>query len=146
MPDRHANTYPGCAVDLQSIVYSYSFVPNSNWSRDFPGQKEILSYLIQVAQEYRLYEHIRFCSTAESATWDDKLKKWNMSVTVAKGSKDVEATSNYTISSDFLVSALGQLSQPKWPEIEGLDSFTGKTMHSAAWDWTYDLKIEGSPL
>ncbi len=140
MLDRHANTYPGCAVDLQSIVYSYSFAPNSNWSRDFPGQKEILSYLTRVAQEYRLYEHIRFCSTAESATWDDELKKWNTSVTVAKGSKDAEATSNYTISSDFFVSALGQLSQPKWPEIEGLDSFTGKTMHSAAWDWTYDLK------
>ncbi|OBT39049.1 hypothetical protein VE00_10878 [Pseudogymnoascus sp. WSF 3629] len=136
----HANTYPGCAVDLQSIVYSYSFAPNSHWSRDFPGQKEILSYLTRVAQEYRLYEHVRFCSTAESATWDDELKKWNTSVTVAKGSKDAQATSNYTISSDFFVSAVGQLSQPQWPKIEGLDSFTGKTMHSAAWDWTYDLK------
>ncbi|KAF3492389.1 uncharacterized protein GIQ15_01906 [Arthroderma uncinatum] len=136
----HANTYPGCAVDLQSIVYSYSFAPNSNWSRDFPGQKEIMSYLTRVAQEYSLYEHIRFCSTAESAVWDDELKKWNTSVTVAKGSKDAEATSNYTISSDFFVSAVGQLSQPRWPEIEGLDSFKGKIMHSAAWDWTYDLK------
>ncbi|PQE04429.1 flavin-binding monooxygenase protein [Rutstroemia sp. NJR-2017a BVV2] len=136
----HANTYPGCAVDLQSIVYSYSFAPNSNWSRDFPGQKEILSYLTRVAQEYGLYEHIRFCSTVESATWDDKLKKWNTNVRVANGSKDAEATSNYTISSDFFVSAVGQLSQPKWPKIDGLDSFKGKTMHSAQWDWTYDLK------
>ncbi|EAW20389.1 flavin-containing monooxygenase [Aspergillus fischeri NRRL 181] len=125
----HANTYPGCAVDLQSIVYSYSFAPNSNWSRDFPGQREILSYLTRVAQDYGLYEHIRFCSTAESATWDDELKKWNTS-----------ATSNYTISSDFFVSAVGQLSQPKWPEIDGLESFKGKIMHSAAWDWAYDLK------
>jgi cation diffusion facilitator CzcD-associated flavoprotein CzcO len=125
---------------LQSIVYSYSFAPNSHWSRDFPGQKEILSYLTRVAQEYGLYEHIRFCSTVESATWDDKLKKWNTNVRVANGSKDAEATSNYTISSDFFVSAVGQLSQPKWPTIDGLDSFNGKTMHSAQWDWTYDLK------
>lgn len=92
-----------------------------------------------MAQEYNLYEHIRFCSTAESATWDDKLKRWNTSVKVAKGSKDAEAASNYTISSDFFVSAVGQLSQPRWPEIVGLDRFAGKVMHSAAWDWTYDL-------
>jgi cation diffusion facilitator CzcD-associated flavoprotein CzcO len=124
---------------LQSIVYSYSFAPNSNWSRDFPGQKEILSYFTRVAQEYGLYEHIRFCSTAESSTWDDELKKWKTHVTVAKGSKDAEAISEYTISSDFFVSAVGQLSQPNWPEIDGLNKFAGKVMHSAAWDWTCDL-------
>lgn len=93
-----------------------------------------------MAQEYKLYEHIRFSSTAEAATWDDELKKWRTSVTVAKGNKEAEASSNYTISSDFFVSAVGQLSQPKWPEIDGMDSFKGKTMHSARWDWTYDLK------
>lgn len=58
-----------------------------NWTRDFPGQQEILSYLTRVSQEYRLYQHIRFCSTAESATLDDELKKWNTHVTAAKGSK-----------------------------------------------------------
>ncbi|KAK4196683.1 monooxygenase [Triangularia verruculosa] len=136
----HANTYPGCAVDLQSIVYSYSFAPNSHWSRDFPGQKEILSYLTRVAEEYRLYEHIRFCSTAESATWDGDEKKWKTTVTVAKGSKDAEVTPSYTLSSDFFVTAVGQLSQPNWPKMDGLKTFRGKTMHSAAWDWTYDLK------
>ncbi|KAF4177954.1 hypothetical protein CNMCM8927_000588 [Aspergillus lentulus] len=73
----HANTYASCAVDLQPIVYGYSFAPNSNWSRDFLGQKEIPAYLTRVAQDYRLYEHTRFCSTAKSATWDDELKKWN---------------------------------------------------------------------
>lgn len=138
--NRYANTYPGCSVDLRSIVYSYSFAPNSEWTRDFPGQKEILSYLTRVAQEYGLYEHIRFCSTAESATWDDELKQWNTRVKVAQGSRDAETTSDYTISSDFLVSAVGQLSQPNWPEIKGLDTFKGKTMHSATWDWACDLK------
>jgi cation diffusion facilitator CzcD-associated flavoprotein CzcO len=37
------------------------------------------------------------------------------------------------------VSAVGQLNQPRWPDIEGVDSFTGKKMHSARWDWSYDL-------
>ncbi|KAF2443240.1 monooxygenase [Karstenula rhodostoma CBS 690.94] len=136
----HDNTYPGCAVDLQAVVYSYSFAPNSHWTRDFPGQKEILSYLTRVAQEYRLYEHIRFCSAAEEATWDDELKKWKTTVRVAKGSKEAESSSSYILSSDFFVSAVGQLSQPSYPEIHGRDGFLGKTMHSARWDWTYDLK------
>lgn len=137
--NRHDNTYPGCAVDLQAVVYSYSFAPNSHWTRDFPGQKEILSYLTRVAQEYKLYEHIRFCSTAEESTWDDELKKWKTTVKVAKGSKEAESSSSYTLSSDFFVSAVGQLSQPSYPEIQGRDGFLGKTMHSARWDWTYDL-------
>ena len=139
MLDRHSNTYPGCAVDLQSIVYSYSFAPNSQWSRDFPGQREILAYVTRVAQEYGLYEHIRFCSTAESAVWDDARQKWTTHVRVAPGSKDAESTAHYTLTSDFLVSAVGQLSQPSWPDVEGFDRFQGKVMHSAAWDWTYDL-------
>ena len=140
MPTRYDNTYPGCAVDLQSIVYSYSFAPNSDWTRDFPGQREILSYLTRVAQEHKLYEHVRFCSTAEEASWDDKLKKWTTSVTVAQGSKNAESSSSYKLTSDFLVSAVGQLSQPKMPQIRGMDSFSGKVMHSARWDWTYDYR------
>lgn len=93
-----------------------------------------------MAQEYGLYEHIRFCSTVESSSWDDETKQWKTNVTVARGSKDAEATSSYTISSSYFVSAVGQLSQPSWPKIDGLAGFQGKTMHSAAWDWTYDLK------
>jgi cation diffusion facilitator CzcD-associated flavoprotein CzcO len=136
---RYDNTYPGCGVDIESVVYSYSFAPNCDWSREFPTQKEILAYLTRVAQEYGLYEHIRFGSTATEATWDDGLMKWRTSVKIAKGSKEAECSSEYTITSDFLVSAVGQLSQPKWPKIEGMDSFAGKQMHSARWDWTYDI-------
>jgi len=54
--------------------------------------------------------------------------------------QDAESHPEYTISTDFLVSAVGQLNQPKWPDIEGLDAFQGKKMHSARWDWSYDLK------
>lgn len=66
--------------------------------------------------------------------------KWHISVSTAAGSKEAESNPRYEIQSDFLVSAVGQLNQPKWPDIEGLDGFEGKKMHSARWDWSYDLK------
>ena len=104
------------------------------------GQEEILAYLVRVAQEYNLYQHVRFNTTVEEATWDDEAKKWRTRVTTASGSKEAEFNPEYTISSDFLVSAVGQLNMPRWPDIEGVDSFSGKKMHSARWDWSYDLK------
>jgi cation diffusion facilitator CzcD-associated flavoprotein CzcO len=133
----HDKTYPGCAVDLQAIVYSYSFAPNGHWSRDFPGQKEILAYLTKVAQDYGLYDHIRFASTVEAASWDNSTEEWKTKIRLAPGAG---AVSEYTLSSAFFVSAAGQLSQPLYPNISGADKYQGKTMHSARWDWTYDLK------
>lgn len=56
------------------------------------------------------------------------------------GEKDSEFSPAYTISSDFLISAVGQLNQPRYPDIEGLESFKGKVMHSARWDWSYNLE------
>ncbi|OTB08913.1 hypothetical protein M426DRAFT_129151 [Hypoxylon sp. CI-4A] len=133
------NTYPGCGADVQSIMYSYSFAQNSEWSRSLPGQKEILAYFTRVAQHYRLYEHIRFGSLVEGSTWDENSKKWHTNVKLAQGSREAETNPGYTISSNFLVSAVGQLNQPRYPDIQGLNGFTGKTMHSSRWDWSYDL-------
>ncbi|KAK1090154.1 hypothetical protein LTR48_008857, partial [Friedmanniomyces endolithicus] len=88
---------------------------------------------------YKLYPHIRFNTTVEEARWDDELKKWRTKVTTPAGSKEAEFSPEYEIKSDFLVSAVGQLNQPAWPKIQGLDDFSGKKMHSARWDWSYDL-------
>ncbi|TKA75336.1 hypothetical protein B0A55_05556 [Friedmanniomyces simplex] len=136
----HDNKYPGCCCDVLSTLYSYSFAQNSDWTREYPGQEEILAYLIRVAQEYQLYPHIRFNTTVEEARWDDELKKWRTTVTTPEGSKEAEFNPEYEIKSDFLVSAVGQLNQPAWPKIQGLDNFSGKKMHSARWDWSYDLQ------
>ena len=92
-----------------------------------------------VAQKYNLYQHIRFNTTVEEARWDENERKWKTSVSVS-GAKDSEFCPKYTITSDFLVSAIGQLNVPRYPNIEGLDSFAGKTMHSARWDWSYNLE------
>lgn len=96
-------------------------------------------YLQGVARKYNLYKHIRFNSTVEKARWDEAEKKWKISVRVS-GDKDAEFAEGYTIASDFLVSAVGQLNMPQYPKIPGLDDFKGKKMHSARWDWSYGLE------
>jgi cation diffusion facilitator CzcD-associated flavoprotein CzcO len=123
-----------------SALYSYSFAKNPDWTREYPGQEEILQYLINVAQEYKLYPHFRFNTMVEDATWDDEVKKWKVHVKTAPGSKEAEYHPDYEIKADFIVSAVGQLNQPQWPDIPGVEDFEGKKMHSARWDWSYDLQ------
>lgn len=122
------------------MLYSYSFAQNSDWTREYPGQEEILAYLTKVAQEYNIYQHVRFNTSVENAKWDEATGKWRVHVSTASGSKDAEFNPEYDITTDFLVSAVGQLNQPKLPEIQGIESFKGKKMHSARWDWSYDLQ------
>lgn len=111
-----------------------------DWTREYPGQEEILDYLRSVATKFNLYPHIRFNSAVESATWDEPTKKWKVKVTTAKGSKDAEFSPEYELKCDFLVSGVGQLNQPRWPNIPGLKDFEGRVMHSARWDWGYELE------
>ncbi|KAG9234740.1 cyclohexanone monooxygenase [Amylocarpus encephaloides] len=157
--------YPGCCCDVWSHLYSLSvgppslpekqavelpmaaptsanrlqFEPNPSWSREYPGQEEILDYLIEVAHKYQLYKYIRFNTAVEEARWDNDTDTWKTELR-RLGSKDAEFGERYTVTSDFLVSAVGQLNVPKYPDIKGLDTFQGKSMHSARWDWDYDLR------
>lgn len=96
-----------------------------------------------MAHKYKLYKYIRFNTSVEAATWDDESCRWKVDVNVI-GAKDSEYSPKYTIECDFLVSAVGQLNQPRYPDIEGLDTFQGKLMHSARWDWSY--QIEGKRI
>ncbi|EPS32266.1 hypothetical protein PDE_07226 [Penicillium oxalicum 114-2] len=131
--------YPGCCCDVWSSLYSYSFEQNPSWTREYPGQEEIYAYLVGVAQKWGLYKHIRFNSAVEEARWDDQTSKWKVAVKIS-GQKDSEFTNGYVISSDFLISAVGQLNIPRYPDIPGLEDFEGRVMHSARWDWSYDFK------
>ena len=96
-------------------------------------------YLIGVAQKYSLYKYIRFNSSVEEAKWDDDEGKWKTTIRVL-GGKEMEYQEQYTVTADFLVSAIGQLNLPKHPEIPDMRLFRGKMMHSARWDWTYDVQ------
>ncbi|MEU9913411.1 NAD(P)/FAD-dependent oxidoreductase [Streptomyces sp. NPDC051001] len=122
------NSYPGCACDVPSHLYSFSFAPNPDWPRTFSGQEHIRAYLEHVADVFRLRPHLRFDSEVKMMTWDADRLCW-----------DIE-TSSGRLSADLVVSATGPLSDPKTPDIPGLDSFPGKVFHSARWDHDYDLR------
>jgi cation diffusion facilitator CzcD-associated flavoprotein CzcO len=122
------NTYPGCACDVPSHLYSFSFEPNPNWSRMYAPQPEIYAYLKGVATKYDLIKHIQFRANLISARYDDARKLW-----VAK------ADDGRVFEADILVSGMGGLSNPATPNIKGLDKFKGATFHSATWDHSYDL-------
>lgn len=124
---------------MLSHLYSLSFEPNPHWSREYPGQEEIQDHLIGVAHKYQLYRHIRFNSSVDESRWDEQNNKWRSKIR-RLGGKESEIGETYTVTSDFLVSAVGQLNTPKYPDVAGLDTFQGKTMHSARWDWDYDLR------
>ncbi|GAA2456605.1 NAD(P)/FAD-dependent oxidoreductase [Streptomyces macrosporus] len=122
------NSYPGCACDVPSHLYSFSFAPNPDWPRNFSGQEHIRAYLERVADTFGLRPHIRFDSEVLQARWDAEELRW-----------EVETRSG-TLTADMLVSATGPLSDPMIPDIPGLDGFTGKVFHSAQWDHDYDLR------
>jgi len=123
------NTYPGAACDVQSHLYSFSFEPRHDWSRKFGLQPEILAYLEQCAEKYGLNEHIRFNEEVRTARFDESTNQWR-----------VETRNRGIYLADVVITATGQLSQPAWPDIHGLDSFQGRLFHSARWDHDYPLE------
>ncbi|HEX2314837.1 MAG TPA: NAD(P)/FAD-dependent oxidoreductase [Thermomonospora sp.] len=130
---RH-NTYPGVAVDVPSVTYSYSFEPNPSWSRAFAPGEEVRRYAEHCADRYRLRPHLRLNTRVERAEFDEERNLWRVAVRTADGPAELTAR--------FLVSAVGPLDQPKNPDIAGLDSFTGTIIHTARWDHGHDLRGE----
>ncbi|HSW11958.1 MAG TPA: NAD(P)/FAD-dependent oxidoreductase [Solimonas sp.] len=122
------NNYPGCACDVQSHLYSFSFEPNPEWTRMFAPQPEIKAYLQRCAQKYALLPHIRYKSEVVRAEYDEQAAMWNVST---RDGQQYRA--------NVLVSGMGGLSTPAYPTIKGLEKFKGKTFHSADWDHSYDL-------
>ncbi|PYI16608.1 FAD/NAD(P)-binding domain-containing protein [Aspergillus violaceofuscus CBS 115571] len=133
----YENRYPGCACDIRSALYSLSFEQRGNWTRDYPAEKEILKYLDDVSSKWNLRRHIRFDSTVHEAHWNNQHLQWE--VHVSTGDLERSMQPPYRLTTDFLVSAAGQLNIPHYPDIPGLNSFVGQQMHSARWDSTYDL-------
>ena len=122
------NTYPGCACDIRSLLYSYSFEPKRDWSRQFPLQPEILDYLRQVVDSYDLARRIQFGAEVVSMAYDDSAGRWT-----------VRLADGRTASSRVLMTAMGPLHQPNVPAIPGAAAFAGPQFHSAQWDHGVDL-------
>ncbi|MEH3137005.1 MAG: NAD(P)/FAD-dependent oxidoreductase [Mycolicibacterium neoaurum] len=127
----YVNHYPGLAVDVPTTTYSYYFEPNPNWSRLFSTGPEIKKYADDVADKYDVRRHIRFNTVVHGARWDEDAKAWQVSV-VSDG------TTSETLTTRYLITATGFLSQPKLPDISGIDSFAGNVIHTAQWDDDFD--------
>jgi cation diffusion facilitator CzcD-associated flavoprotein CzcO len=124
---RH-NSYPGAACDVPSHLYSYSFAQRRDWSRLCSPQPEILGYLEGVARDHGVAGLVQPNTDVTACTWDDDARRWT-----------VESADGRTWIADAVVLATGQLHQPSWPRIPGIETFAGHTFHSAQWDHDHDL-------
>lgn len=130
----HVNHYPGLAVDVPTTTYSYSFEPNPNWSRLYTPGPEIKQYAADIADKYDVRGYMRFNTVVESARWDDEAKTW--AVTLRDG--DVLTTR-------YLITATGFLSQPKTPDIPGITTFEGGSSTPRTGTTTTTPPVNGWP-
>ena len=121
------NTYPGAACDVPSHLYSFSFAPNPGWSRSYSKQPEIEAYIQRVAREHNVLNRHRFGVEVQEIRWNEDQARWYVS------------TSQGKFTANFVVSAVGPLTEPALPDIDGLDEFEGEIFHSARWNHDYDL-------
>lgn len=122
------NTYPGCACDVPSVLYSLSFAPNPDWTRAYAPQSEILSYIKSVAEKQGVASHIRLRTELLDARWDEDQQLWRLQ------------TGTGMLTAAVLVSSMGPFGEPAIPRIPGCESFAGTMFHSARWNHNYDLK------
>ncbi|MAR89618.1 MAG: NAD(P)/FAD-dependent oxidoreductase [Pseudomonadota bacterium] len=122
------NSYPGCACDVQSHMYSFSFAPKTDWSKRYAPWDEIQQYILDTTEQYGVRPYCRFGEEVNSALFDEDSGTW----TVGTASGDQYRCRHVVLAS-------GPLHVPQVPNIKGLDTFKGKVFHSARWDHDYDL-------
>jgi cation diffusion facilitator CzcD-associated flavoprotein CzcO len=121
------NTYPGAACDVPSHLYSLSFAPKADWTRMYAPQSEIQAYLRETAERHGLMPLIQFGTAFSGATWDEARAHWHVE------------TDRGPIITRSIVSAMGGLHHPSYPDLPGRDAFAGAAFHTAAWDHSVDL-------
>jgi cation diffusion facilitator CzcD-associated flavoprotein CzcO len=122
------NTYPGCTCDVPSHLYSFSFAPYKSRHQRYPPQQAILTYLQQVATDYGLRQHLSLKTKVLKAHFREVENSW-----------DIVTESEQHIQAEVVIFAVGQLHQPNYPDIPGLDEYCGHKFHSAEWDHSVDL-------
>jgi cation diffusion facilitator CzcD-associated flavoprotein CzcO len=123
------NTYPGAACDVPSFLYSFSFEPNTQWSRVFAPQSEIRAYLEHCVEKYDLRQHICCGTEVVRLRFDEEKSCWL-----------IFTSTGGVFVSPIVLTAVGQLNRPSMPKLEGLEQFGGAAFHSARWDHSVDLK------
>lgn len=122
------NTYPGCACDVPSHLYSFSFAPNPDWSRMYAQQPEIQNYLTGFATRSGLRARTRFGWKLAEARWDETARRWRLT-----------SSDGRRVAARVVAAGMGGLHIPAFPEIPGLESFAGPVFHSAQWRGDVDL-------
>lgn len=125
-------TYPGIGVDTPSAYYSLSWEVNPDWSSYYPQGGEYQNYLVALADKHKLRDHIRFGTEIEALWWDEERNQWQLHAVDAQGRRTISYAS-------VVVAAAGYLNRPRWPDVEGRDTFAGTSIHSALWDSSLDL-------
>jgi len=127
------NSYPGCRVDNPNHMYSFSFEPNHGWPQHFSKQPVLLDYFRRMADKYGLRRQIRFETSVSEAVFDEASSQWKVRVRDKSGREE-------TLEATAVISAVGQLNQPKIPDFKGRDTFEGPAFHTARWRHDVDLK------
>jgi 4-hydroxyacetophenone monooxygenase len=127
------NTYPGCRVDNPSHNYSYAFAQRHDWPFHYSPQQVLLDYFRRCADAFGVKHQMRFQTEVISASWSDDDQRWHLRLRTPGGEEDLEA--------DAVISAVGQLNRPSYPNIDGRESFAGPSFHSARWD--HDVTLTG---
>lgn len=128
------NTYPGCRVDSSNHGYCYSFEPKHDWPHYFSTQDVLLEYFRGCAERFGVREHTRFDTEVIEARHVETTGGWRVLVRNASGEEE-------TLEANAVISAVGQLNRPRYPDIPGRDDFTGIAFHSAR--WRHDVELRG---
>jgi hydroxyversicolorone monooxygenase len=131
------NKYPGCACDIPSHAYTYSFALNPDWPSFFSPAKDIWNYLDRVCKTWNLRKYMTFSTEVLSCHWQEETSKWkvNLRTLASDGTR-----TDFSDECDVLLHATGVLDKFKWPKIEGLDKFKGKLVHTARWPDEYQAE------
>jgi 4-hydroxyacetophenone monooxygenase len=127
----YQNTYPGCRVDSPNHIYSYSFRP-ADWPQYYSPQPVLREYFDQVAKDYGLKAHVRFHTDVTEARFDEHTGLWSVRIEDREGRRE-------TLTANAVISAVGQLNRPRWPDIPGRERFRGVSFHSTEWEHEHDL-------
>jgi cation diffusion facilitator CzcD-associated flavoprotein CzcO len=126
-----ANRYPGAACDIPSHLYSFSFAPHVAWTRKYPGQREIETYLNDCVQRFGLAPRLRLHTRLSYLHWDEAQHLWRARMLDAAGHEHELMARTVTL-------ATGPLSRPATPAIDGLEHFRGPVIHTARWPEGFD--------
>lgn len=117
------NRYPGAQVDVPAPAYAFSFAPNTRWTQRFANAPEIHAYQQALAEKHALFARLRLGTRLAEARFDEAEGLWHF-----------RTAAGDTLRARYFMCSTGPLSQPRWPDLPGLDDFTGLRLHSARWN------------